>query len=141
MKTTLNLNIAISWPFMWSLSRLYHKIYSLNIYIIIYPSLHNHKPSYIIQHHNINPFITTKARIESCGHASPTCVIHQNTLHYIKTIISNIGRDIDSHGCQDPRKCQINNLVILFIPTTTKSYNCSHTGHTVRICMQVVVFN
>ena len=31
--------------------------------------------------------------------------IHYITLNYIKNIIANRGRNIDSHGCQDPRQC------------------------------------
>ena len=62
-------------------------------------------------------------------------------IHYIKNIVANRGSDIDSHGCQDPRQCQINNQVILFIPTRAKSYNRSRTGHAVRIRMQAVDFN
>ena len=45
------------------------------------------------------------------------------------------------HGCQDPRQYQLNNPYILFIPTTTKSYNHFHTGQDVRIHIQDVVYN
>ena len=94
-----------------------------------------------MQHHNINPFITTEVGIESYGSASPTYVIHQNTLHYIKNIIANTRCDIDSHGYQHPRKCLINKPYVLFIPTKTKSYNRSHTRNAVRNCMCAVVVN
>ena len=81
--------------------------------------MHNHKPSYIIQHHNINPFIAAEEGIEPCGNARPTCLFHQNTFHYVilkssfpTEVATSITMDVKSQG-----KVIINNPYILYIPT------------------------